>query len=379
MNVDDFLRHRGLLLATLGTGVIIGATSTILYHHIISKKEKEKLHFGMQQLEIAIRDIRSELERLRSIPSHNRSSFGSNESGRKRSSELRRVRSNADTQSITTDTMYSVVNTDDEESEFYDFSSDVEEAVPSRHGRTESESEDMLRGIDHLLKGSNPDKIKAYGLLLEMNEELDGKDPEVLWRLSKVCHLLGQYEESENNNDKYKQFIESGIDYGKQALELNNRSPEAHKWYAVNIGSKGRYSGTKEKIQNGYEFKRHIDEALKLKDDDPILHHLLARFQYEVAILSAMERRVAKWLFSEVPEGKVTDAIAGFLKAEALNADPWKENEFLLAKCYIHEKQYQDAAKWLDKALKTKSDSPQDIKMDKEISKLLSKYTSYLE
>lgn len=40
--------------------------------------------------------------------------------------------------------------------------------------------------------------------------QLDGKDPEVLWRLSKVCHLLGQYEESENNNDKYKQFIESG-------------------------------------------------------------------------------------------------------------------------------------------------------------------------
>ena len=72
-----------------------------------------------------------------------------------------------------------------------------------------------------------------------------------------------------------------------------------------------------------------------------------------------MERRVAKWLFSEVPEGKITDAIAGFLKAEALNSEPWKENEFLLAKCYIHEKQFQDAAKWLDKALKTKSESPQ--------------------
>lgn len=89
-----------------------------------------------------------------------------------------------------------------------------------------------------------------------------------------------------------------GIDYGKQALELNNRSPEAHKWYAVNIGSKGRYSGTKEKIQNGYEFKRHIDEALKLKDDDPILHHLLARFQYEVGVFTMQHSELSLSLFT---------------------------------------------------------------------------------
>lgn len=75
-------------------------------------------------------------------------------------------------------------------------------------------------------------------------------------------------------------------------------------------------------------------------------------FHFEqVSTLSSMERRVASWLFAEVPEGTVENAIAGFEKTEELNPKPWKENRLLLAKCYIHLKKYEVAVKWLDKAL----------------------------
>lgn len=63
-----------------------------------------------------------------------------------------------------------------------------------------------------------------------------------------------------------------------------------------------------------------------------------------------MERKVASWLFAEVPKGTVENAIADFQKTEELNPKPWKENRLLLAKCYIFQRQYDVAVKWLDKA-----------------------------
>lgn len=64
-----------------------------------------------------------------------------------------------------------------------------------------------------------------------------------------------------------------------------------------------------------------------------------------------LERRAASWLFAEVPQGTVENAIAGFTKTEELNPKPWKENRLLLAKCYIAKKEYKTAVQWLDKAL----------------------------
>jgi hypothetical protein len=41
----------------------------------------------------------------------------------------------------------------------------------------------------------------------------------------------------------------------------------------------------REKIEDGFVFKQHVDKALALRPDDPSLHHLLGRFKYEVSIL----------------------------------------------------------------------------------------------
>lgn len=41
----------------------------------------------------------------------------------------------------------------------------------------------------------------------------------------------------------------------------------------------------REKIEDGYVFKQHVDKALALRPDDPSLHHLLGRFKYEVSVL----------------------------------------------------------------------------------------------
>lgn len=64
-----------------------------------------------------------------------------------------------------------------------------------------------------------------------------------------------------------------------------------------------------------------------------------------------MERRVAGWLFSEVPKGTIENALELFKKTEKLKPEPWKENKLLIAKCYIAQKDYSTAVSWLDQAL----------------------------
>jgi hypothetical protein len=68
-------------------------------------------------------------------------------------------------------------------------------------------------------------------------------------------------------------------------LELDDSHAEAHKWFAVNVGTRGEFLGTREKIEGGFVFKQHVDKALVLQPNDPSLHHLLGRFKYEVNIL----------------------------------------------------------------------------------------------
>jgi len=67
------------------------------------------------------------------------------------------------------------------------------------------------------------------------------------------------------------------VEYGELALSIDENCSEAHKWYAIVVGSRGEYVGIKEKIKDGYEFKKHIDKAAELSPQDHTVKHLLGR------------------------------------------------------------------------------------------------------
>ena len=60
-------------------------------------------------------------------------------------------------------------------------------------------------------------------------------------------------------------------------FSYDETSSEAHKWFAIVLGSRGEYLGIKEKILDGFEFKRHIDRAAELAPQDHTIRHLLGR------------------------------------------------------------------------------------------------------
>ncbi len=67
------------------------------------------------------------------------------------------------------------------------------------------------------------------------------------------------------------------------------------------MGSRGEFVSIKEKIEDGFEFKQHVDIAAQLAPADHTIQHLLGRFCFEVAGLSWWERKMASTLFAEPP------------------------------------------------------------------------------
>lgn len=118
---------------------------------------------------------------------------------------------------------------------------------------------------------------KLTDLCLEFPE-----NPELLWRIGKAHHKIGS---SSNDNLIKQEHATKGLAACESALKLNSNIAEAHKWYAILVCSLVHMQSVKEKISNGYLFKQHLDEALKLNPDDSTLHHLLGRFAYESASL----------------------------------------------------------------------------------------------
>lgn len=233
-------------------------------------------------------------------------------------------------------------------------------------------AEKLFEEADILLKGNDADRSSALSLLRE-NEQEFSDNADFLWRLAKALQMQATKHKALNNKEKQKEFIVEGnfllnfvkrnnfykfynfisilgLQYAEKALSLDISNPDAHKWFAILTGMLGDFLTTKEKIQNGYLFQKHLATALEGRPDDATLYHLLGRFKFEVSNLSWIEKKLASTLFAELPPVTFPDAINDFLKAEDLNPKPWKENRLLLAKCYAGDGQHQEALNWLDSA-----------------------------
>ncbi|XP_071441981.1 regulator of microtubule dynamics protein 1-like [Hetaerina americana] len=361
----DLLRYRGLLAAAVGAGVVLGAAGVFLYHQLHAERNRRLLmRQELDSLGGTVAEIQRQLESLRGRRGWKKFRQNVNTLAEGDEDDAATIKSEKSLD------LFSIYSTEDDEDEYYDFSSDGEEEA------IEGPLKDLLEKVDELLTGNTEDKNKALCLLMEKKDEYTDSAG-VHWRLAKACHSVGSAEGESGNLEKKKELITQGYEFAKQALELDDSSAEVHKWFAITVGSIGEFIGTKEKIENGVTFKEHVDTALKLHPTDPSLHHLLGRFMYEVATLSWLERKIAGALFAEIPKASFSEAVEEFEEAEKLSKAPWKENRLLLAKALIGSNEFIQAVEWLEKAAEIPIQSPEDIAAEREVKELLIKYQSY--
>ena len=211
---------------------------------------------------------------------------------------------------------------------------DCEENEDERQQRQQVSQ--LFETVDGYMEGKANLQKLAYEILTEKDEPPLCENGEFLWRLCKSTYLMAVAFGLQGNQTMKQELIFRAVDHGQRAIEKNDSSSEAHKWFAIALGSRGEYLGIKEKILDGFEFKKHIDRASELAPQDHTIRHLLGRFCYEVAELSWWERKMAATLFADPPIANMEEARDHFTAAENLKPDGWIENRQFLAKCCIN-------------------------------------------
>jgi hypothetical protein len=194
---------------------------------------------------------------------------------------------------------------------------------------------------------------------------------DILWRLGRACHLLAS--SLPQKNPKKRELLTEGQKYAQAAYKIDQNNFHVLKWCAVLTGTLTDYLGTKEKIQQGYQFKEYLDKALAMHTEYSLLH-MRGRFSYSVATLSWFERKAASAFFATPPTATIDDALKDFLEVEKVRPNVWIENLLFVARCYINKGDKANTVKYLKQASLIEAQDDADTEALEEVKQLLAKH-----
>ncbi|MGH0166262.1 UNVERIFIED_CONTAM: hypothetical protein FKN15_002658 [Acipenser sinensis] len=192
---------------------------------------------------------------------------------------------------------------------------------------------------------------------------------EFLWRLARASRDLALL--SSTSAEDKKRLMYEAFDYSRNALEKNESSSAAHKWYAICISDIGDYEGTKIKIGNAYVVKEHLQRAIELNPKDATAIHILGLWCFAFAELPWYQRKIAAILFASPPSSTYEEALGYFLKAEEVDANFYSKNLLMLGKSYMMLKDQKSSLLWLSKAKDYPAHTEEDKQIHKEAVELL--------
>nr|KAF6502330.1 regulator of microtubule dynamics 3 [Molossus molossus] len=178
-----------------------------------------------------------------------------------------------------------------------------------------------------------------------------------------MCELAEEVSEK-------KSYALNGKEEVEAALEKGDESADCHQWYAVLCGQLAEHEGIQRRIQSGFSFKKHVDQALALQPENPMAHFLLGRWCYQVAHLSWLEKKTATALFESPLSATIEDALQSFLKAEELQPGFSKAGRVYISKCYRELGKNSEARQWVKLAMELPDVTNEDSAFQKELEEL---------
>ncbi|XP_045705343.1 regulator of microtubule dynamics protein 1 isoform X2 [Phyllostomus hastatus] len=215
--------------------------------------------------------------------------------------------------------------------------------------------EEILQQADYLYESGETEKL--YQLLTLYKES---EDAELLWRLARASRDVAQL--SRTSEEEKKALVYEALEYAKRALEKNEASFAAHKWYAICISDVGDYEGIKAKIANAYVIKEHFEKAIELNPKDATSIHLMGVWCYTFAEMPWYQRRIANMLFAAPPSSTYEEALGYFQTAEQ-------------GKTYLKLQNKKLAAFWLLKAKDYPAHTQEDKQVQAEATQLLTGFS----
>ncbi|XP_011310824.1 regulator of microtubule dynamics protein 1 [Fopius arisanus] len=351
--------------ATIG---VISAASLFIYQKVMEHKERTTMMNNLESVNRRVSELQVELENLRVQQNQLRAKKSKN-------SNRKRVTSSASLYSVGTENEIDAVSVTetDLDDEFYDCSDDELTTVDFELNGTAGIMLELTSQLDTL-----DEKIEKSEFLEEVLCDLRAlaifheDNVDVAWRLARAC-----FKNAADLTDTSRQdaLVLEGMKICEKILEMEH--VEVHKWYALLVGLRSEYLPTKEKLKAGKVFEKHLNRALAMTPHDPVLNHLLGRFQYAVSNLSWIERKVCATLFGEAPTSTFEEAIKSLERAEGQMRAPDLENKYFLGQAYLQVKAYRKGVELLTQIHDLQPKNKKQEKMQAEAQRLVSKYSSY--
>ncbi|XP_007461783.1 PREDICTED: regulator of microtubule dynamics protein 1 isoform X1 [Lipotes vexillifer] len=228
--------------------------------------------------------------------------------------------------------------------------------------------EEILEQADYLYESGETEEL--YQLLSQYKES---EDAELLWRLARASRDIAQL--SGTSKEEKKLLVYEALEYAKRALEKNESSFAAHKWYAICISDVGDYEGIRAKIANAYMIKEHFEKAIELNPKDATAIHLMGIWCYTFAEMPWYQRRIAEMLFATPPSSTYEEALGYFHRAEQVDPNFYSKNLLLLGKTYLKLHNKKLAAFWLTKAKDYPAHTEEDKQIQTEAAQLLTGFS----
>ncbi|XP_029387345.1 regulator of microtubule dynamics protein 2 isoform X2 [Mus pahari] len=223
----------------------------------------------------------------------------------------------------------------------------------------------LLQKVDHL-RINESHKMESFELLCDHKEKFS-EEIEFLWRLARAYGDM--YDLSTSTQEK-KHYANVGKTLGERAITRAPMNGHCHLWYAVLCGYVSEFEGLQNKINCGHLFK-HLEVAIQLLPEEPLLYYLKGRYCYTVSRLSWIEKKMAATLFGETPSSTVHEALLNFLKTEELQPGYSVSNYLYAAKCYVDLGESQEAWKFCNLALLLPIVTKEDKDAHKEVKKII--------
>jgi hypothetical protein len=133
----------------------------------------------------------------------------------------------------------------------------------------------------------------------------DGKNPDILWRISKMHTDLAIASKSENAALKH---ADRAIDFARRGVASAPRHAMAHAVLAVAYGQKAVFVPNTEKMDLSKLLYSHAGTALEIDASNTVAMLVLGIWHREVASLNWVVRLLLKAAYGDVPEASLEES-----------------------------------------------------------------------
>jgi len=171
------------------------------------------------------------------------------------------------------------------------------------------------------------------------------REPELLWRLSRVYVCRGEVADGEMRQTLLRQAEKAA----RQCVAMDSLKSQGHTWLAGALGYLALEEDLSRKIALTHELKKEALRAIELDPDNDAAYSILGSFYRALGNASWFQKTVASVFFGSVPEGGYEEAERALKKAVDLAPDVMR-HEYELGVLYLDMGKKAEARAALEKA-----------------------------